>query len=273
MILDDLVAATSKRLEVEKSQISPEKMKEMALEIRERELKDTAGDASKDKDFIFKRNLQGPGIHFICEVKKASPSKGIIAEDFPYIDIAKEYEKIGADAISVLTEPDYFKGNIEYIKDILDAGVTTPLLRKDFTIDEYMIYQAKVYGASAILLICAILDDERLKAYHELATSLGLSAIVETHDEDEVKRALAIGAEIVGVNNRNLKDFTVDLGNSIRLRKLVPQDKIFVAESGIKTEEDMIKLRDAGVNAVLIGETFMRSDDKGGMIQRLKRGI
>lgn len=270
MILDDLVAATKKRLDIEKSQISPEKMKEMALEIRSRETGDKTGTGNSATDFIFKRNLSGPGIHFICEVKKASPSKGIIAEDFPYIDIAREYEKIGADAISVLTEPDYFKGNIEYIKDILDAGVTTPLLRKDFTIDEYMIYQAKVYGASAILLICAILDDDKLKAYHELASSLGLSAIVETHDEEEVKRALDAGAEIVGVNNRNLKDFTVDLGNSIRLRKLVPSNKIFVAESGIKTEEDMIKLKESGVNAVLIGETMMRANDKSGMIQRLK---
>lgn len=267
MILDDLVAATKKRLIKQKSEVSIDKMKENALAIRDTERGDSG---SQINDFRFTKALEGPGIHFICEVKKASPSKGIIAENFPYIDIAREYEKIGADCISVLTEPDYFKGDINYLNDIQKAGVATPLLRKDFTIDEYMIYQAKVYGASAILLICAILDDKRLKEYHELATSLGISALVEAHDEEEVKRALNIGAKIIGVNNRNLKDFTVDLNNSIRLRKLVPEDKIFVAESGIKTENDMIRLRDAGVNAVLIGETMMRTDDKSGMIRRLK---
>lgn len=262
MILDDLVLATRKRIEEEKKVISFEKMKEMALYAREKD--------HKENDFSFRTALSGPGIHFICEVKKASPSKGIIAEDFPYLAIAKEYEKIGADAISVLTEPDYFKGNIRYLQEIKEAGVQIPLLRKDFTIDEYMIYQAKCYGASAILLICAILDDKELAQYHQLAASLGLSAIVEVHDEEEVKRAILAGAEIVGVNNRNLKDFTVDLNNSVRLRKLVPEDKIFVAESGIKTEQDMAMLRDAGVNAVLIGETMMRSEDKEGMITRLK---
>lgn len=267
MILDDLVAATKKRLITEKSEVSLDKMKEKALAIRKAE---TGTSGSKDNDFRFTKAMEGSGIHFICEVKKASPSKGIIAENFPYIDIAKEYEKIGADCISVLTEPDYFKGDINYLNDIQKAGVTTPLLRKDFTIDEYMIYQAKVYGASAILLICAILDDKKLKEYHDIATSLGLSVLVEAHDEEEVRRALNIGAQIIGVNNRNLKDFTVDLNNSIRLRQLVPKDKIFVAESGIKTEDDMIKLRDAGVNAVLIGETMMRTDDKSGMIRRLK---
>jgi indole-3-glycerol phosphate synthase len=288
MILDDLVAATKKRLITEKNDIPFDKMKEMALNIRSMELNESRADKTNEtelkeseaaeiktlkpvtSDYRFTKALEGPGIHFICEVKKASPSKGIIADNFPYIDIAREYENIGADCISVLTEPDYFKGNINYLKDIQDAGVTTPLLRKDFTIDEYMIYQAKVYGASAILLICAILDDKKLKEYHELATSLGISALVEAHDEEEIKRALNIGAKIIGVNNRNLKDFTVDLNNSIRLRKLVPEDKIFVAESGIKTENDMIRLRDAGVNAVLIGETMMRTDDKSGMIRRLK---
>ena len=263
MILDDLVAATNRRLIAEKEEISFQKMKEMALEIRSRE---------QDKEYFgFTKALSGEGIHFICEVKKASPSKGVIAKDFPYIEIAREYERIGASAISVLTEPDYFKGNINYIKDILNAGVTTPLLRKDFTIDEYMIYEAKVYGASAILLICAILDDQKLQSYYELATSLGLSSIVEAHDAKEVQRALNIDAQIIGVNNRNLKDFSVDLSNSIRLRQMVPSDKIFVAESGIKSEEDMLRLKDAGVNAVLIGETMMRSENKEEMIQRLKK--
>lgn len=293
MILDDLVAATKKRLITEKNDIPFDKMKEMALNIRSMELNESRADKTRaDKtnetelkeseapevkasksvasDYRFTKSLEGPGIHFICEVKKASPSKGIIADNFPYIDIAREYENIGADCISVLTEPEYFKGDINYLKDIQESGVTTPLLRKDFTIDEYMIYQAKVYGASAILLICAILDDKRLKEYHELATSLGLSVLVEAHDEDEVRRALNIDARIIGVNNRNLKDFSVDLNNSIRLREMVPADKIFVAESGIKTEADMFKLRDAGVNAVLIGETMMRADDKRGMIKRLK---
>ncbi|MCR4901385.1 MAG: indole-3-glycerol phosphate synthase TrpC [Butyrivibrio sp.] len=266
MILDELVLATKKRIEKEKLQISTEEMKKKAQEIYSKEKE------QEIEEFPFEKALSGDDIHFICEVKKASPSKGVIAQEFPYVEIAKEYEKAGANAISVLTETDYFLGNINYLKEIKESGVKTPLLRKDFTIDEYMIYQAKVYGASAILLICAILDEETLKKYLQIAESLGLSAIVEAHDEKEVKMAAISGARIIGVNNRNLKDFTVDIQNSISLRKLVPVDSgiIFVAESGIKTSEDIKELRKENVNAVLIGETFMRAEDKKAILDELR---
>jgi len=268
MILDDLVIATRNRIEKEKKQITPEEMKKRAIEIYEKECQES----SDEERYPFEKALKGKDIRFICEVKKASPSKGIIAEDFPYVDIAKEYEKAGANAISVLTETDFFLGNINYLKEIKDSGVKTPLLRKDFTIDEYMIYQAKVYGASAILLICAILNEETLQKYLEIAHGIGLSAIVEAHDESEVQKAVRSGAKIIGVNNRNLKDFTVDIQNSIRLRKLVPVDTgvIFIAESGIKSSEEIKKLRQEDVNAVLIGETFMKAKDKKKMLDELR---
>ncbi|WP_026505474.1 indole-3-glycerol phosphate synthase TrpC [Butyrivibrio sp. NC3005] len=258
MILDELVEATKKRVNRDKQNIPEEKMKELALKAR------------RTNDFIFEKKLKEKGMHFICEIKKASPSKGIIAENFPYLEIAKEYEKANADAISVLTEEDFFKGNIEYLKEISESGVTTPLLRKDFTIDEYMIYQAKVYGASAVLLICAILSDDELKHYIDVADSLGLSCLVEAHDEEEIKRAIKANARIIGVNNRNLKDFTVNIENSINLRTLVPEDIVFVAESGIKTRQDIKKLEKAHVNAVLIGETIMRAEDKKEIITGLR---
>ena len=266
MILDDLVKATRNRIEEENQKVSPQQMKAKAIAAYEEEIK------SQKEPFAFEKALSGDDIHFICEVKKASPSKGIIAEDFPYIDIAKDYEKAGASAISVLTETDYFLGSIDYLREIRESGVTTPLLRKDFTIDEYMIYQAKVYGASAILLICAILDEKTLKKYIEIADSVGLSAIVEAHDESEVEMAVKSGARIIGVNNRNLKDFTVDIKNSIALMKLVPIEKgiIFVAESGIKTSEEIKRLREEQVNAVLIGETLMKATDKKEMLDKLR---
>jgi len=216
-------------------------------------------------DFPFEKALKTKDISFICEVKKASPSKGIIAENFDYIEIAKNYEAAGAAAISVLTEPYYFKGHDKYLREIAQA-VSIPLLRKDFTVDEYMIYEAKVLGASAVLLICAILDDETLKRYIEIAHSIGLSALVETHDEREVETALKAGARIIGVNNRNLKTFEVDITLSERLKKLVPNDIIFVAESGIKTREDVAKMREIGADAVLVGETLMR----GASLQSLR---
>ena len=212
-----------------------------------------------------------PGMSFICEVKKASPSKGLIAPDFPYLDIAKEYEAAGASAISVLTEPNWFKGADGYM-DKIAAEVSVPVIKKDFVVDEYMVYQAKAYGASAVLLICAILDDAQLKAYRELAESLGIDALVEAHDEAEVERALKCGAKILGVNNRDLKDFSVDMNNSIRLRKMAPSDVLFVSESGIKTPEDVAVLRDNDVNAVLIGETLMRSADKKATLEQLNGG-
>ena len=199
-------------------------------------------------------------LSFICEVKKASPSKSIISEDFPYIEIAENYEKYGADAVSVLTEPEFFKGDNRYLTEISEK-IKLPLLRKDFIIDEYQIYEAKVIGASAVLLICSILNEKRLSEYLKLAHSLGLSALVEVHNEDEVQKALASGAEIIGVNNRNLNDFSVDLKTSEKLRKHIPDDKIFVSESGIHKAEDIKAVREYGADAVLIGEAFMKSDN------------
>lgn len=216
-------------------------------------------------DYPFEKALKTNDIAFICELKKASPSKGIICEDFDYIQIAKDYEAAGAAAVSVLTEPFYFQGHDKYLREIAQA-VSIPLLRKDFTVDEYMIYETKVLGASAVLLICAILDDETLKRYIEIAHSIGLSALVETHDEREVETALKAGARIIGVNNRNLKTFEVDITLSERLKKLVPNDIIFVAESGIKTREDVAKMREIGADAVLVGEALM----KGASLQSLR---
>ena len=214
-----------------------------------------------DTGFPFEAALRQQDFNFICEVKKASPSKGIIAEHFPYLDIAKEYEIAGAAAISVLTEPDFFKGDKKYLQEIASA-VKIPVLRKDFIIDEYQIYQAKVWGASAILLICACLDVPTLTKFRELADSLGLSSLVEAHDEHEVQMAIDCGARIIGVNNRNLKDFTVDVQNSVRLRNLVQDDVIFVSESGLETPEDIQVLRDNNIGVALMGETFMRSPNK-----------
>ena len=254
MILDEIVEKTKVRLEENKKKLPLEELHKQALSM------------SADTGFPFEKALKAQGLSFICEVKKASPSKGLIA---PYVAIAEEYEKAGANAISVLTEPYFFQGSDSYLQQISER-VSIPLLRKDFTIDPYMIYEAKVIGASAILLICAILTDEQLKSYLQLADSLGLSALVEAHDEAEVQRALSAGARIIGVNNRNLKDFTVDIQNSIRLRKLIPKEIVFVSESGMKTPEDIKRLRDNETDAVLIGETFMRSPDKKKMLEDLK---
>ena len=266
MILDEIAAKTKERVAEQKKKVPLEEMKRQALDIVARETDNGSSPYSK---LPFRDNLAADGISFICEVKKASPSKGLIAPDFPYVAIAEEYEKAGANAISVLTEPYFFQGSDSYLQQISEH-VSIPLLRKDFTIDPYMIYEAKVIGASAILLICAILTDEQLKSYLQLADSLGLSALVEAHDETEVQRALSAGARIIGVNNRNLKDFTVDIQNSIRLRKLIPKEIVFVSESGMKTPEDIKRLRDNETDAVLIGETFMRSPDKKKMLEDLK---
>lgn len=233
------------------------------------ELRAAAEALPADTGFPFEKALSGKEIAFICEVKKASPSKGIIAEEFPYLDIARDYEKAGAAAISCLTEPYWFKGSDEYLRQIAEA-VKIPVLRKDFTVSEYMIYEAKLLGASAVLLICSILSAEQLKEYMDIAHSLGLSALTEAHDEEEVRMALDAGARIIGVNNRDLKTFTVDVNNSARLRKLVPADRIFVSESGIKTAEDIKKLRQNGTDAVLIGETLMRSPDKKKALDELR---
>ena len=234
-------------------------------EIRERAL------ALPKGDFAFEAALKKPGISFICECKKASPSKGLIAPDFPYLEIARAYQAAGADCISVLTEPDWFLGRDAYLKEIAGA-VSIPCLRKDFTVDEYMIYEAKLLGASAVLLICSILTEEQIRAYLSLCDRLGLSALVEAHDETEVKTALGAGARIIGVNNRNLKDFTVDTENSRRLRALIPPQVLFVSESGVKSAGDVAKLREIGADAVLIGETLMRAEDKRAKLDEL-RGV
>lgn len=222
-------------------------------------------------NFAFEQALKKPGISFICECKKASPSKGLIAPDFPYLEIARAYQAAGADCISVLTEPDWFLGRDAYLREIAGA-VSIPCLRKDFTVDEYMIYEAKLLGASAVLLICSILTEEQIRAYLSLCDRLGLSALVEAHDETEVKTALGAGACIIGVNNRNLKDFTVDTENSRRLRVLIPPQVLFVSESGVKSAGDVAKLREIGADAVLIGETLMRAEDKRAKLDEL-RGV
>ena len=249
MILDTIVEATKIRVAQEKQVESPEAVKAAVLAL------------PSDTGFPFEAALRQQDFNFICEVKKASPSKGIIAEHFPYLDIAKEYEVAGAAAISVLTEPNFFKGDKKYLQEIAST-VKIPVLRKDFIIDEYQIYQAKVWGASAILLICACLDVPTLTKFRELADSLGLSSLVEAHDENEVQMAIDCGARIIGVNNRNLKDFTVDVQNSVRLRNLVQDDVIFVSESGLETPEDIQVLRDNNIGVALMGETFMRSPNK-----------
>ncbi|SFB15233.1 indole-3-glycerol phosphate synthase TrpC [Selenomonas ruminantium] len=212
-------------------------------------------------DFAFEQALQKKKLSFICECKKASPSKGLIAPDFPYLQIAKEYEAAGADAISVLTEPREFLGRDAYLREIA-AAVNIPCLRKDFTVDEYMIYEAKLLGAAAVLLICSLLTEGQIRKYLAICDKLGLSALVEAHDEAEVKMALNEGARIIGVNNRNLKDFSVDLNNSANLREMVPADIIFVAESGIKDAEDVKAAVKMGASAVLVGEALMRAEDK-----------
>ncbi|MCR5109758.1 MAG: indole-3-glycerol phosphate synthase TrpC [Ruminococcus sp.] len=220
-------------------------------------------------EFEFEKALRKDDIAFICECKKASPSKGIIAEDFPYLQIAQEYEKAGADCISVLTEPKWFLGSSEYLREIAEK-VSIPCIRKDFTVDSYMIYEAKILGAKAVLLICSILTEAQIKEYIAICDELGMSALVEAHDEKEVAVAVRCGARLIGVNNRNLKDFTVDTSNSRRMRELVPDDIIFVSESGVKTAEDIALLRKSGTNAVLIGETLMKAEDKTEKLKELK---
>lgn len=233
-----------------------ENMKNISLqEIREEALSLPKG------NFEFEKALRKDDIAFICECKKASPSKGIIAEEFDYLSIAKEYEEAGADCISVLTEPKWFLGSDEYLKAIANT-VNIPCIRKDFTVDEYMIYEAKLLGAKAVLLICAILSKEQIASYIKICDELGISALVEAHDEEEINMAVDAGARVIGVNNRNLKDFSVDTSNSKRLRQMIPENIIFVSESGISTSDDVKALQDAKVNAVLIGETLMRADDK-----------
>lgn len=256
-ILEQLAEHAVYRTELAKKKLPPTEIKNQALYM-------------KKGNFAFEKALRKPGISFICECKKASPSKGLIAPDFPYLQIAREYEKAGADAISVLTEPKWFLGSDAYLREIA-AAVSIPCLRKDFTVDEYMIYEAKLLGASAVLLICSILSAEQIREYLEVCDTLGLSALVETHDEAEVEMALSAGARVIGVNNRNLKDFTVDTENSRRLRERIPRDVLFVSESGVSGPEDVKRLAEIGADAVLVGEALMRAADKRQALSKLRR--
>ena len=270
-ILNQLADYARYRVEKAKEKKPLEEIREEAL-AASRQTAPGPGTSAPDfrEPFRFEKALAADGdIHFICECKKASPSKGLIAPDFPYLEIARQYEEAGASAISVLTEPKWFLGSPEYLREIAEE-VKVPCLRKDFTVDPYMIYEAKLLGASAVLLICAILDTGTLAEYLEAADSLGLSAIVEAHDETEVASAVSAGARIIGVNNRNLKDFTVDIHNSIRLRSCAPAGTILVAESGIRTPEDVETLRQNGINAVLIGEQLMRAGSPKEELNRLR---
>ena len=256
-ILDEIAGRTRERIEVLKREKSADLIRQEAEAL------------GRNTGFPFRKALAAQGISFICEVKKASPSKGIIAEEFPYLKIAREYEDAGAAAISVLTEPYYFLGCDRYLEEIAKK-VSIPVLRKDFTVDAYQIYEARAIGASAVLLICALLEEGELKEYLEIAHSLGLSALVEAHTEEEIQMALRCGSGIIGVNNRNLKNFQVDISLSSRLRGKVPEDVLFVSESGIRTVQDMARLREAKVDAVLIGETLMRSEDKKKELEKLR---
>ena len=283
-ILNTIVERTKERIGEEKKKIPLSEMRARA-ETLAREAEKTAkaeraakaekapeGDVPEENMPAFERALRIEGLSFICEVKKASPSKGLIAEEFSYLEIAEDYEKAGAAAISCLTEPYWFRGSDRYLEEI--AGrVSIPVLRKDFTCDEYMVYQAKALGASAVLLICSVLDDQELKAWHQLAGELGMSALVEAHSAEEIERAKKAGARIVGVNNRDLKDFTVDIGHSIELRRLVGPDTVFVSESGIRGPEDMRALYENGTDAVLIGEMLMRATDRQEALLSLKKAV
>ena len=257
-ILEQLADYARERTEQGKRKRSLEELKKQALSL-------------PDKKFEFENAIKRPGLSFICECKKASPSRGIIVHDFPYVQIAKEYEAAGAECISVLTEPKWFLGSNEYLKRIAGA-VSVPCLRKDFTVDEYMIYEAKVLGASAVLLICSILSKEQIREYIQICDMLGLSALVEAHDEREVQMAVDAKSRIIGVNNRNLKDFSVDTDNSRRLREQIPTEILFVSESGVQSAKDVKKLREIGADAVLIGETLMRAADKKAKLREL-RGV
>ncbi|MCL1862089.1 MAG: indole-3-glycerol phosphate synthase TrpC [Defluviitaleaceae bacterium] len=263
-ILQEIAERTRERVEAQKKILPQEKLT-ATIEAAE------SGFAKLPYAFPFEEALAGRGVSLICEIKKASPSKGVIAPHFPYMEIARDYEAAGAAAISVLTEPFWFKGHDEYLKEI-SAEAKIPLLRKDFTVDKYMVYEAKLLGADAVLLICAILAQDTLTEYIKIAHSIGLSALVEAHDENEIKMAVAAGARVIGVNNRDLRTFEVDITLSERLKKFVPDDVLFVSESGISTAEDVQRLRDIGAHGALVGESLMRSADKKASLQKLKGG-
>lgn len=255
-ILEQLAAAAEERVMQRKKRVPAEAVQRFAAGLPK-------------GNFAFERALKKPELAFICECKKASPSKGLIDPEFPYLQIAREYEMAGADAISVLTEPKWFLGDDRYLEEIAST-VSIPCLRKDFTVDGYMIYEAKLLGASAVLLICSILDGERLREYIEICDSLGLSALVEVHDSGETEMALKAGARVIGVNNRNLKDFSVDPENSRKLKQSIPGDVLFVSESGVRCADDVSRLREIGADAVLVGEALMRARDKRAELRRLR---
>ncbi len=255
-ILDQLADYARERTQRRKNAVSLASVREQAMSLPK-------------GTFSFETALKKQELSFICECKKASPSKGLISPEFPYLQIAAEYKAAGADCISVLTEPKWFLGSDEYLRKIAQT-VSIPCLRKDFTVDEYMIYEAKVLGASAVLLICSILSQEQIREYLHLCDALGLSALVETHDETEVQMALNAGARMIGVNNRNLKDFSVDTENSRRLRELIPPEVLFISESGVKSGDDVARLREIGADAVLVGETLMRASDKKAKLAELR---
>ena len=259
MILDQLADHARARVAADCEQNSLDVLQQLCA----------GGAAPARPRFCFEQALRGDGLSFICEIKKASPSKGIIAGHFPYLDIAAEYERAGADCISCLTEPKWFLGSDQIFADIR-AHVRTPMIRKDFTVDEYQIYQAKLMGADAVLLICAILDTPTIARYLELCDRLGLSALVEAHDAAEIRSAVEAGARLIGVNNRNLKDFSVDFSNAARLRDLIPVDCLYVAESGVSRAEDVAALREIGADAVLMGEVLMRARDKAALLARMR---
>lgn len=255
-ILEKLAEYAEQRVQAAKKNVSSEDIRALALSMPK-------------GDFEFEKALRKPNLSFICECKKASPSKGLIVPIFPYLQIAKEFEEAGADCISVLTEPRMFLGQNEYLRRIsLTVGI--PCLRKDFVVDEYMIYEAKILGASAVLLICSLLDEAKLKEYLGICRELGMSALVEVHDEKEAECAVNAGAGIIGVNNRNLNDFSIDTDNGKRLKKMIPKKTLFVSESGVKTADDIKKVRSMGADAVLIGEAMMRAADKQAKLKELR---
>ncbi len=255
-ILSELANNAKERVKTANKIISEDELKTIALSMPR-------------ENFPFENALKTDDISFICECKKASPSKGVISEDFPYLEIAKDYEAAGANCISVLTEPSKFLGSNDYLREIAGT-VTIPCLRKDFVVDEYMLYETKILGAKAVLLICGILDKQQLANYIKICDTLGISSLIEAHNESEIKMAIESGARMIGVNNRNLKDFSVDVENSKRMRELVPRDILFISESGINSHDDIKKLRNIGADAVLIGETLMRASDKKAKLSELR---
>ena len=256
-ILDQLAAHARERVAADKEEIPLEAMQELAAQ------------GGPDDGQAFVNALKKPGLSFICEVKRASPSKGLIAPEFPYADIARSYEAAGADAVSCLTEPKWFLGSDDIFRDIRQT-IELPMLRKDFTVDEYQLCQAKVMGANAVLLICALLDTAAIAKYLEICADLGLAALVETHDEGEIRSALSAGAKIIGVNNRDLKDFSVDFSNAARLRERIPPEAVYVAESGVTGPADAAALKALGADAVLMGEALMRAKDKAALLAAMR---